>query len=52
MKLLLISVRSKVSRGGIATWTDRFLNACERHGIVCELVNTEAVGKCRKRGTG
>lgn len=51
MKLLLISVRSQVSRGGIATWTDRFLNACGAHGIACTLVNTEAVGKRGVQGT-
>ena len=51
MKLLLISVRSEVSRGGIATWTDRFLNACEAHGITCALVNTELVGKRQEKGT-
>ena len=51
MKLLLISVRSEVSRGGIATWTDRFLNACESHGISCTLVNTELMGKRQAEGT-
>lgn len=51
MKLLLISVRSEVSRGGIATWTDRFLNACEAHGISSVLVNTELVGKRQEKGT-
>lgn len=51
MKLLLISVRSEVSRGGIATWTDRFLNACEVHGISCTLVNTELMGKRQEKGT-
>ncbi len=45
MKLLLISVHSELSRGGIATWTDRFLNNCESHSICCDLVNTEMSGK-------
>lgn len=51
MKLLLISVQSTVSRGGIATWTARFLASCESHGISCTLVNTELVGKRRGQGT-
>ena len=49
MKILLISVKSKVSRGGIATWTDRFLSKCNDHGIFCDLVNTELVGKRAER---
>lgn len=51
MKLLLISVKSEVSRGGIAVWTDRFLARCNAHGIECRLVNTEAVGKRATQGT-
>lgn len=45
MKLLLISVKSQVSRGGIAVWTDRFLQACDQRQVECLLVNTELVGK-------
>lgn len=45
MKILLISVKSAASRGGIATWTDRFLHKSESHGIICDLVNTEMMGK-------
>lgn len=45
MRLLLISVKSAVSYGGIATWTERFLANCEGHGISCDLVNTEMVGR-------
>lgn len=45
MKLLLISVKSTVSRGGIAVWTDRFLQSCRERAVDCLLVNTEAVGK-------
>ena len=45
MKILLISVQSTVSRGGIAVWTDRFLSKCADHNIECTLVNTEIVGK-------
>ena len=45
MKLLLVSVQSTVSRGGISVWTDRFLKACEERDVECLLVNTELVGK-------
>ena len=45
MKLLLVSVKSTISRGGIAVWTDRFLQACRERGVECLLVNTELTGK-------
>ena len=45
MKLLLISVKSEISRGGIAVWTEQYLSKCETHGIDCTLINTEIVGK-------
>lgn len=45
MKLLLVSVKSEVSRGGISVWTDRFLQACRERDVACLLVNTELVGK-------
>ena len=51
MNLLLISVHSERSRGGIATWTDRFLNNCEGHGISCTLVNTVVTGKRLEKDT-
>lgn len=51
MNILLISVYSKRSRGGIATWTDRFLRNCESYGIACTLVNTEVLGKRGEKGT-
>ena len=51
MKILLISVRSSASRGGIATWTDRFLRRSEAHDIFCDLVNTEMVGKRVEKNT-
>lgn len=50
MKLLLISVRSEVSHGGIATWTERFLERCDAHEIDCTIVNTEAIGKRATQG--
>ena len=51
MKTLLISVKSQISRGGIAVWTDRFLEKCESYQIECDLVNTETVGKRREQST-
>lgn len=51
MKLLLVSVKSEVSRGGIAVWTDRYLSRCGEHGIDCVLVNTEIVGKRAQQAT-
>lgn len=51
MKLLLISVKSERSRGGIATWTNRFFGRCDAHGIECTIVNTEAIGKRAEQGT-
>lgn len=51
MKLLLVSVKSEKSRGGIAVWTERYLSRCAAHGIDCTLVNTEIVGKRAQQGT-
>ena len=45
MKLLLISIKSESSRGGIATWTSHFLSRCEKENICCDLVNTDLIGK-------
>lgn len=50
MKLLLITVKSDVSRGGIATWTERFLERCEYKDIDCKIINTEAVGERAVQG--
>lgn len=44
MKLLLISVLSEKSHGGISVWTKHFLSGCQSEGIDVELVNTEVVG--------
>lgn len=41
MKLLLISVKSDTPSGGIAVWTDHFLDRCQKYGIECHLVNTQ-----------
>jgi glycosyltransferase involved in cell wall biosynthesis len=51
MRILLISVKSNISRGGIATWTERFLKNCNEHEIYCDLVNTEMIGKRSVNGT-
>lgn len=51
MNLLLVSVKSKISIGGIATWTDRFLERCGVHGINCYLVNTEVIGTRAEQST-
>lgn len=45
MKLLLVTIKSQVTRGGIAVWTDRFLRSCRERDVDCLLVNTELVGK-------
>ena len=45
MKLLLISVKSQKSPGGIAVWTERYLARCDAKGAECTLVNTEMIGK-------
>lgn len=45
MKVLLVSVKSEVTKGGIAVWTNHYLSGCEAVGIQCDLVNTEIVGK-------
>lgn len=51
MKVLLVSVKSDVSRGGIAVWTKQYMEHCEKHGMECFLVNTEAVGLRAVQGT-
>ena len=45
MKVLLVSVKSEKSKGGVAVWTNQYLLGCEAIGIQCDIVNTEAVGK-------
>lgn len=45
MKILLVSVRSQKSKGGIAVWTEHFIKKCEKSNIDYFLVNTEIVGK-------
>ena len=50
MKLLLVSVKSEISKGGIAVWTNMFLSRCVEYDIHCDLVNTEVVGKRLQKG--
>ena len=45
MRILLLSVKSQKSYGGIATWTEYFLEACNACGVEVDLVNTVMVGK-------
>lgn len=45
MKVLLVSVKSEKSKGGVAVWTKQYLAGCEAVGIRCDIVNTEAIGK-------
>ncbi len=45
MRVLLVSVKSQKSYGGIATWTEYFLESCKVFGVDVDLVNTEVVGK-------
>ena len=51
MNVLLLSVQSAVSKGGIAIWTERYLHACDQAGISCDLVNTAAIGRIAARAT-
>lgn len=52
MNVLLLSVSSSVSKGGIATWTAHYLEKCEKMGIHCDLVNTAAIGNVAIHSTG
>lgn len=45
MKVLLVSVKSEKSKGGVAVWTKQYLAGGEAIGTQCDIVNTEAVGK-------
>ena len=51
MKVLLVSVKSEKSKGGVAVWTNQYLSGCETIGIQCDIVNTEAVGKIAVNAT-
>ena len=45
MKILLISVRSDKTKGGISTWTERYFEESKSFGFTVDLVNTEVTGK-------
>lgn len=45
MRILLISAKSDMVKGGIATWTKYYLSACEKNEISCDVVNTVVVGR-------
>lgn len=51
MRILMISVKSDKSRGGIAVWTKFFLSRCSKHNIETDLVNTEVIGKRLQNAT-
>lgn len=48
MNVLLISVRSKKTKGGIAVWTEHYIKGCKELGVECDIVNTDLV-KINKR---
>lgn len=50
MKLLLISPKTEESKGGIAVWTDSFLESCNQYGIDCDLLNIATIGSRAKQG--
>lgn len=47
-KLLMLSVKSRKTHGGIATWTKNFLDGCNDYAKQIEIVNMELVGKRRE----
>ena len=51
MKVLLVSVKSERSKGGVAVWTNQYLSGCETSGIECDIVNTEAIGRIAVHAT-
>lgn len=51
MKLLLISPKQENSGGGIAVWTDIFLDNCDANGICVRLLNTAAIGARLENGS-
>ena len=51
MKVLLVSVKSEVSHGGIAVWTKSYLEGCDLSGIAVDLVNVEMRGQRAADGT-
>ena len=50
IKLLLVSPKTEPSKGGIAVWTDAFLENCGKYGISCDLLNIATIGERAKQG--
>ena len=50
MKVLLVSVVTQNSKGGIATWTDTYLSECHKYDIDCSLLNIATIGRRAKQG--
>ena len=50
IKLLLVSPQTEKSKGGIAVWTDVFIQNCGRFGISCDLLNIATIGSRAEQG--
>ena len=50
MKVLLVSPQMENPNGGIAVWTDTYLNNCAGVGLDCDLLNTAPMGKRAENG--
>ena len=50
MKVLLVSPKMEKSNGGIATWTNIYLDSCSDAGIEPFVLNTEPIGKRASNG--
>lgn len=50
LRVLLVSAHTTGSPGGIATWTNIYLQASSEVGIESTLVNTAQIGKRREKG--
>ncbi len=51
MRILLVSVKNKDCKGGIATWTYHYLKWMKEHNIECDVINTDVIGKRRENMT-
>lgn len=51
MRILLVSVKTTESKGGIAAWTEHYVKACENSGAEVQLVNTVTVGNRLKNAS-
>lgn len=45
MRILLLSVDSEKSKGGIAEWTRQYKFACQQSDLKCDVIDTSAIGK-------